>query len=318
MRTADADAVILPLARKQHGIVARWQLVAAGIPVTLLDDRVKRRRLERIARAAYRVRGLDGPRADVVAAVLGFGPFAVASHGTAGEVHGYVEHRGARIAASAWRGHPRQRDGAVLHRVPLPPDERVTCDGVPVTSPARTLLDLAAILPNRALEQAVARGLRSDDLGHDDLVALTHRYPRRPGTPRLRALLGVDVPPAMTRSEAEELFLALVRSGQLPHPQVNSVIHGFEADFYWRDAGVVVEIDGLAYHATRDAQQRDRHRDSSLGAAGIRVLRFTWADLTARPTATLVKVALAVGRMGVDGAAQRTRRPAPRHASMPQ
>lgn len=299
MRTADIDALILRLARTQHGNVARWQLVPAGVPATLLDERLKRRRLERVARSVYRVPGLDGPRAGVVAAVLGCGPHAVGSHETAGLLHEVVVQPVARIAVSSWRGHPDRRAGVVLHRVRLPCDERTICDGVPVTSLARTLIDLAATLPDRALEQAVARGLRLNDVAHEQLVALLARYPRRPGTPRLRALLAADEPPAMTRSDAEERFLALVRTALLPDARVNTRIHGFELDFYWPAHAVVVEIDGLAYHTTRDAQQRDRQRDSTLAAAGIRVLRFTWQDLTLRPEATLAKVALALGRSAV-------------------
>ena len=103
----------------------------------------------------------------------------------------------------------------------------------------------------------------------------------------------------MTRSEAEDRFLALIRNAQLPMPRANIRLHGFEADFYWPAHAVVVEIDGLAYHATPDAQQRDRARDSSFAAAGIRVLRFTWQDLTRRSESTLAKVALALGRARV-------------------
>jgi very-short-patch-repair endonuclease len=299
VRTADVDALILRLAAAQHGIVARWQLVPAGVPATLLDERVKRRRLERVARCVYRVPGLDGRHADVVATVLAFGAHAVASHDTAGRLHDLCGHDIHRMVVSTWRGHPDRRADVVLHRVRPPCDERITCDGVTVTSIARTLLDLAAALPDRAFEQALARGLRLHDGTRAQLVALLARYPRRPGTPRLRAPLASDEPPAMTRSDAEERFLALVRTAQLPAPRVNTRIHGFEADFYWPNHAVVVEIDGLAYHTARAAQLRDRHRDSSLGAAGIRVLRFTWQDLTARPEATLVKVALALGRSAI-------------------
>lgn len=295
MRNADVDSLLLRLARAQHGVVARWQLVSVGVSVTLLNERVKRRRLERVSRGVYRVPGLEGTRADVVGAVLAAGPCAVASHETAGHLQELSAHPAEHVNVSTSCGHPERRAGVVLHRVQLPSDERAKCDGIPVTSPPRTLLDLAAVLPNRSLEQALARGLRRSVVTPTDLLALLARYPRRPGTPRLRALLGTDQSPAMTRSEAEERFLTLVRTAQLPAPQVNVRIHGFEADFYWQVHRVVVEIDGLAYHTTRDAQRRDRQRDTALGAAGIRVLRFTWHDLTAQREATLVKVAMALG-----------------------
>jgi len=296
---ADMDALILRVAAPQHGVVARWQLLPAGARTTLLDERVKRRRLERVARCVYRVPGLDGTHADMLIRIFACGPYAVGSHGTAGAVQDLLVQPPALTAVSAWRGHPVGRGDVALHRVRLPPDERTTCDGVPVTSIARTLLDLAATLPPRAFEQALARGLRLTDVTEDALLQIVARYPRRPGTPKLRALLQAEGQPAMTRSEAEERFLTLVRTAELPPPQTNVRVNGFEVDCYWRSHGVIVEIDGLAYHASRAAQQRDRRRDSTLGAAGIRVLRFTWHDLTTQPTQTLVKVALALGRGAV-------------------
>jgi len=239
---------------------------------------------------------IPAPAFRPVTAVLAFGAHAVASHETAGHLHGLLEQPAAKVAVSTGRGHPDQREHVVLHRVRLAADERTTCDGVPVTSLARTLIDLAAVLPDRGLEQALARGLQLVGVTADELHRLLARYPRRPGTPRLHALLNADEPPAMTRSEAEERFLALVRTAQLPAPRVNVRLHGYEVDFCWRAHGVVVEIDGLAFHSTRVAQQRDRRRDSTLAAPGMRVLRFTWQDLTTRPEATLMKVALALGR----------------------
>ena len=296
MRTAEVDALILQLAGTQHGIVARWQLLPAGVSATLLDQRLARRRLERVARGVYHVPGSDGPRRSVITAVFACGAYAVASHHTAGELQSVLTQRPERAVVSTWRGHPSRRPDVVLHRVQLPADERCICDGVPVTSPARTLLDVASTLSSRGLEQAVARAFRVGIVTSDELLALVARYPRRPGSPQLRAILAADEAPALTRSEAEERFLALVRVGALPHPRVNARVRGFEVDFFWPASAVVVEIDGHAYHSARDAQQRDRRRDSSLGAAGIRVLRFTWDDLTTRAEATLVKVAMAVGR----------------------
>lgn len=298
MRSLHADERILALGQAQHGIVTRWQLVSSGVPRTLIDERVKSARLVRVGHCVYRVPGLDGPHRDVLASVYGFGPHAVGSHQTAGRLHDLLVDITTPVVVSAWRGHPARRDGVELHRVQLPADERTVCDGVPVTSVARTILDLAAVLQNRSFEQAIARGLRLGRVTELELLRIIARYPRRAGAPRLRAILAADQQPAMTRSEAEERFLALIRSGELPVPQVNVRVHGFEIDFYWRSHAVAVEIDGFAYHATPAAQQRDRRRDSTLGAAGIRVLRFTWTDLTTRSQATLVKVALALGRSG--------------------
>lgn len=301
MLRIEVDTLILGLAQPQHGVVARWQLLAGGVARTLVDDRVKRGALEHVEWCVYRVPGLDGARRHLVAAVLAAGRDAAASYHTAAELHAlgsFATSAGRNappIAVSTSRGHPDPRPGRIVHRVRLGADERTVFDGVPVTTLARTLLDVAAILPDRALEQALARAQRESASCCDDLSTLLARYPGRPGTPRLRALLAAETPPVLTRSEAEERFLSLVRMAQLPEPRVNAQIHGFEADFYWATARLVVEIDGVAYHRSPAAQQRDRHRDSSLGAVGIRVLRFTWADLTSRRDATLAKVAMALG-----------------------
>lgn len=297
MQDVESTTRILRLARAQHGIVARWQL-AGDISLRRVSEFVRHRRLQSVARGVYLIPGLEGPRVDLVAAVLFAGPGAVASHETAGEVQELVSQGAQRLIVSISRGHPRHRDGIVYRRVRLAPDERSICDGVPVTSLARTLLDLSATLPERSLEQALARGLREDET-REQLVRLLERYPSRPGTPRLRAILSADTPPAMARSEAEERFLALVRTAQLPPPLVNIQLRSYEVDFFWRAHKLVVEIDGLAYHTSRAAQQRDRQRDTALGVAGIRVLRFTWHDLTRMPEATIAKVALALGHARV-------------------
>lgn len=296
------EETILELASAQHGVVARWQLLQAGVPATLIDDRIRRRRLEQLYRCVYRVRGLAGSRMQVAATVLSFGPHAVASHRTAAEVLALPvpgpEARDAPVV-SVRRGHPRRRRGAVLHRVRMNDDERCVCDGIPVTGPARTVLDLAGALEQRALEQVVAAALRAELTTESAMMRLLTRYPRRAGAPGLLALLRDDPPPAFTRSEAEARFLQLVRSAGLPVPAVNSLVCGFEVDFGWRGHNLVVEIDGLAYHSTRAAQQRDRRRDASLAAAGWRVLRFTWHDVTRRPEATLTKLVLALARGGL-------------------
>ncbi len=102
----------------------------------------------------------------------------------------------------------------------------------------------------------------------DKLLALLARYPARPGTPKLRELLNAPGKPALARSEAEERFLRLVRRSGVPAPEVNIALHGYELDFYWRDEGLAVELDGYAFHGDRDSFEADRRRDSGLAARG--------------------------------------------------
>jgi very-short-patch-repair endonuclease len=243
----------------------------------------------------YRVAALAGPRTREVAAVLACGEHAVASHRTAAAVVGIAPAVN-ELAVSVARGCPDPRPGVRIHRVRLPVQERTVSDGVPVTIPARTLLDLSAVCTSRELEQAVARALRLELLSERDLARILECYPHRPGAPQLRELLARDAAPAFTRSEAEARFLTLVRRAELPPPATNLRMCGYEVDFYWRDCKLVVEIDGLAYHSSRAAIARDRRRDATLLAAGHRVMRFAWSDIVERPEATAVRVGQALLR----------------------
>lgn len=159
------------------------------------------------------------------------------------------------------------------HCAVLTPDEVTTIDGIPVTTPTRTLLDLAATLPRRAVEQAVNQ---AEILNLPVEVA----HPGRRGVTRLRQL-----EPARIRSELERRFLAFLKAAVLPRPQINTYIEGFEAHFAWPDQRLVVELDGYATHRTRHAFETDRARDRHLQARGWRVVRVTWRQLHGQPGA---------------------------------
>jgi very-short-patch-repair endonuclease len=166
--------------------------------------------------------------------------------------------------------------------------------GIRVTTPARTLLDVAGQLSTRELEQAVAKAERTYAGTQRRLLALLARYPRRAGAPKLRELLDDSCQPAFARSEAEEQFLALVRRARLPAPEVNVQLDGYEIDFLWRDHALAVEIDGFAFHRDRAAFEADRRRDGDLLARGIQVMRITWRGITDEPEAILARLAQAL------------------------
>jgi very-short-patch-repair endonuclease len=168
--------------------------------------------------------------------------------------------------------------------------------GLPVTAPARTLLDLSGLLPARELERAVEEAERTRLVRPAQLAALLARSPGRHGTAALRALLERTTPSTFTRSEAEERLLALVRAARLPDPELNVRIAGHEVDFLWREAGLAVEVDGFAFHSTRAAFERDRIRDGELLGAGLAVLRVTWGQIVSEPEALLVRLAQALNR----------------------
>ena len=192
--------------------------------------------------------------------------------------------------------HVASRPEVRVHRVPRldARDVRIR-HGLPVTAPALALHDYARTATDDrvagALSAARLSGLTSDQ----ELADVLDRHQRRPGTARLRRVLATEQGTAVTRSEAERRFLRLVADADLPRPEVNVVVAGLEVDFLWREQGLVVEVDGYRY-PLRPPQivEHDRLRDQRLTAAGLRVMRVTWHQLTRTPLAVAARVALAL------------------------
>jgi len=211
-----------------------------------------------------------------------------------------------RSAAAAWemlraapgpvdvtvvtRGGRTPRPGIRLHCARrLDPADVTVHNGIPITTPARTLVDLNAVVPDRLLERAFEEAqIRRLVAPGEVEAALTRATGRR--TRALRRLVAIEHrTTTVTRSELEERFLALVRRGGLPEPEVNARLAGYEVDFVWRDARRVIEVDGHAYHRTRQATSRDRRKDDDLEAAGFRVTRFTSDQILTDPADTLAR-----------------------------
>jgi Protein of unknown function (DUF559) len=157
-------------------------------------------------------------------------------------------------------------------------------DGLPVTTVARTLADLAQVLTPHQLERTChnAEVTRTLDAAavKDQLARLTGRRSRA----LRQALATLSVAePDITRSELEERFLALVAEAGLPRPMVNATIAGYEVDFFWPEQRLIAETDGAATHLTATAFEQDRERDAALQVAGFRVVRFTWRQVTQHP-----------------------------------
>jgi very-short-patch-repair endonuclease len=163
-----------------------------------------------------------------------------------------------------------------------------------VTTPARTILDLASVVPPRELERAFAEAEARRLTRRSQLAALLARVGARPGVPVLRSLLETDIGPARTRSEAEERLLALIRASERPQPEVNVRVGSHEVDFLWRDQRLVVEVDGFRFHSSRTAFERDRLRDAELAAMGFRVVRVTWRQLVDGPQGVSTRIATAL------------------------
>jgi very-short-patch-repair endonuclease len=170
----------------------------------------------------------------------------------------------------------------------LPLDDLSECRGIPVTSVARTFVDLAAVVDERALRRAwhEAEVLRLLDVRA--VEAVLDRSNGRRGTGRLRRLLPVSAAP--TRTELEARFLDLIRAHGLPMPAVNTFVHEYEVDFYWAAERLAVETDGAHVHDTRRRFEDDRRRDVELAKRGIHVARFTWRRVVDEPAAVAADV----------------------------
>ena len=223
-----------------------------------------------------------------MAAVLASGPRAVLSHRAAGVIWGLLPPSLNRIEVSCPRGARTRRPGIVCRESDLATDEVDEIDGIPVTSPFRTMLDLAGVLDQRQLERAW------NELkvrGHTDRVPmaeLLERHRGKRGTVALRALLGSTEPEGITRNDFEESFVALLDAHGLPRPRFNASLflrgRFYEIDCLWEDQRFAIELDGREVHATPRAFEADRHRDRVLLAEGYRTGRVTWRQLRDEPT----------------------------------
>ena len=283
-RAGRRDIDLAALAARQHGVVARWQLLACGFESGAVTRRIERRRLHVVHRGVYAIgHPLLTAEGRWMAAVLAGGPGSVLSHRSAAAHHGVIE-AGRAVADVTAPTRRSSRPGIDMHEGPLPEDERTIHDGIPVTTVARTLLDLATVLDHERLAQAVGKAealVLGDATSLSDLM---RRYPSRRGAVSLRTILadsrlGLDV----ARSELEIRFLAFLRDRDLPRPEVNAAITAggrrMEVDCLWRDARLVVELDSRAHHSGWRAADADRARDLALIAAGMRTARVTWRRL---------------------------------------
>lgn len=273
------DEAIAELAERQHGVVARAQLVALGLGRGAIDERLKKKRLHRVHRGVYAVGYRGRTRTGWwMAAVLACGPGAVLSHRCAAALWGILEGWPTIVDVSV----PRPlgpRDGIRVRRASIAADERTVHAGIPVTTVARTLLDLAAVLDlhqlNRALERAEALRLADGT----PLVALVERHRGRRGTANLRAAMKEGIRPVVTKSELERRFLTFIDEAGLPRPRTNVWLQvgddWVEVDCAWAEQRLIVELDSRAYHRSVQAFERDRRRDRALLVGGWRVSRVT-------------------------------------------
>jgi very-short-patch-repair endonuclease len=265
VRDLGPDAAIAALAGRQHGVVARAQLLDAGIGRRAIVRRIDAGRLHPLYRGVYAVgHNVVSQRGRWMAATLATG--GVISHRTAGALWGLRPFNGRIDVTIPWD--KSKRPGVLLHRAVLAPDEITTRDRIPVTTPARTQLDLAGVLQRHQLQQAVNEA---------DRLRLERADPRR--HPTKKGVARLSGPVAHTRRELEARFQAFLNDRRFPTPQSNVLIEGHEVDCVWPKRRLIVELDSWEYHRTRADFENDRRRDRHLATHGWTVLRVTWRDL---------------------------------------
>jgi very-short-patch-repair endonuclease/predicted transcriptional regulator of viral defense system len=284
-RGRPVDAAVAALADRQHGVVARRQLAALGMGPGSIQHRLGSARLHRVFRAVYSVgHSRLTQRGRWMAAVLSCGEDALLSHRSAAALWGIAPYQGRWIDVIAPGSRRGRRSPIAVHGGALLAKDGTLRDGIPVTSVARTILDLAEVVDRRRLERAVEQAERMEVLDLRALECMAMRHGRRALKP-LRAVLAELRPSPETRSELERRFVAFCRKADLPTPGINRIVLGFEVDALWHSERLVVELDSYSFHRSRRAFELDRQRDAALAIAGYRVLRITDRRLREDPSA---------------------------------
>jgi very-short-patch-repair endonuclease len=276
-------------------VVSRSELLRAGVSTHHVEHRLATGRLVRMHRGVYRVGGLEAPRARHMAAILACGENAVISHESSAGMLGLTPTASSGAIDVGLSSGYRRRPGLRIHRLPtLRRVDVMRIERIPLTTAARTLWDLATTSAPHDLARLYAKALDRGLVRRAEMERLRARHAGAPGSGIIRRLLEND--PVLTRSPAEDRLQELIRAAGLPQPRTNVVVMGLEVDCYWPGHGVVVEVDGFAYHGSAAAFERDRARDRRLVASGLVVLRVTWRQLDETPMAVVAQLAQALAR----------------------
>jgi very-short-patch-repair endonuclease len=291
------------VAERQHGVISRAQLLELGFTKSAIRHRLADGRLHPLRSGVYAVgRPAVDRKGEWMAAVLACGEGAILSHASAGALWGVIHDKPLIDVTVPESRHPRQA-GVRTHRASkLAPPDVATRDGIHVTSPIRTLMDLATCCSSKRHEAAVNAADKLDLVDPERLRSAIEGRAGERGVAVLRKLLDRRTF-VLTDSELERRFLPIARAAGLPKPETRRVVNGFRVDFLWRDLGLVVETDGLRYHRTPSQQARDRTRDNAHAASGLTTLRFTHAQVRYESDGvrrTLLAVARRLGHRSSD------------------
>ena len=298
--SGDREHRVAAIASSQRGRVKRQQLLAAGIAPTTIKRMIRRGLLISEHAGVYAAaQAPDVPLAREAAALLACGDRAVLSHRSAAALWGLVDPPKGPVEvtlAGADRG--RKRSGIKVHRVAGMLRRDVTIhERLPVTSPARTVLDVCAGGDAREAERVLDEALVVLEIvRRDQLIDVVQRAGNHQGKSLLRGLMKERSGSNLTESEAERRFLKIVREAGLPPPETQVPFNGFRLDFLWRDLGVVFEVDGRRYHSSRRAFNRDRRKDAAMKAADLDPNHVARDEVEYQPLYVIAQVAGALGR----------------------
>ncbi len=295
------DLAVSELAGAQHGVIDEDDLLRCGLDRQAISVRARNGRLHRLHLGVFAVGHVAlSAKGRYLAAVKACRPLAILSHAPAGEIWEYLDEDSRRPPEVTIRGDVhRRRPGIRIHRcIDIRDDEWLVFDRIPITSPMRTIIDLAGVLDESALREALRRAIAMRRVRLATLARVLARTGPRPGIAKLRRLVAAGLP---TRSELEDVVLALVLAAGFDRPDVNVPLRlggrTVIPDLRWPEQRLIVECDGASWHDNAIARADDLERQRLLEAHGERVMRVTWRQAVGHPQG----VRLRLDRAGAPG-----------------
>ncbi len=268
------------IASRQHGVVTRAEALAAGVSANQVEGRIQSGALTKVHRGVYRLghRAPD-PLASYVAAVRACGDGSAVSGMAGAHLLGLLRATPPKIEIAAPSA--RSVPGLIVHRARRVPLELTAVEGIPVTTPPWTLLDIASRLDEETLGSACHEAWHRYRCGLPAVTQLAERRGRPPGSTRLLRMLGGDDPLLLSRLERR--YLSLLRADRLELPRTNRRVGNHRVDCWWPHLRLVVELDSYTFHGSRRSWEADRRRDREARRLGIELIRYTWGDVFETP-----------------------------------
>jgi hypothetical protein len=288
-----AEMELYGLAAQQRGAFARWQALALGLTRAFVNQRVRTGAWVVVAPGVYSLPGVaDSWARRLWVAHLAVGLASIVSHESAAELHGFEGVLRNQVVLTVPHPHQHRVTGAFVHQLTdVRPEWVTTIDGLPVTVPARTIVDLAAVLRPLRLQHCAHHAAIARTVSLDEVAVCLGQLARRgkPGVRKLGVVLDHLGPgQEIAASELEALFFPVLERGGLPAPRrqfahPGRVITNGCVDCAYVDAMLIIEVDGRRWHSRINDIKRDRERDNAAARAGYQTLRFLHEHVRSDP-----------------------------------